>query len=98
MGRSVQALTTESLVAGLFLAVAVVGFKKNLWLVVAALAGHGVFDFFHHLFMKIRVSRCGGPASAGIRCSRQRGLSRAADEALRIRTHSDIDELDRSRA
>jgi len=39
-------------VAGLFLAVAVVGFKKNLWLVVAALAGHGVFDFFHHLFIE----------------------------------------------
>ena len=52
MGRSVQALTTESLVAGLFLAVAVVGFKKNLWFVVAALAGHGVFDFFHHLFIE----------------------------------------------
>jgi hypothetical protein len=51
MGRSVQAVTTESLVAGLFLVVAVVGFKKNLWFVVAALAVHGVFDFFHHLFV-----------------------------------------------
>ena len=52
MGRSVQALTTESIVAGLFLVVAVVGFEKNLWFVVAALAGHGVFDFFHHLFIE----------------------------------------------
>ena len=26
---------------------AVVGFKRNLWLVVGALAGHGVLDFFH---------------------------------------------------
>lgn len=52
MGNSVQALTIESLVAALFLAVAVVGFKKNLWLVVAAIAGHGVFDFFHHLFIE----------------------------------------------
>ncbi len=52
MGRSVQALTTESLMAGLFLVVAVVGFKKNLWFVVAALTGHGVFDFFHHLFIE----------------------------------------------
>jgi len=50
--HSVEALTTESLVAGLFLVVAVVGFKKNLWLVVAALAGHGVFDLFHHLFIE----------------------------------------------
>jgi hypothetical protein len=52
MGSSVQALMIESLVAGLFLVVAVVGFKKNLWLVVAAIAGHGVFDFFHHLFIE----------------------------------------------
>ena len=52
MGSSVQALTRESLVAGLFLVVAVVGFKKNLWFVVAAIAGHGVFDFFHHLFIE----------------------------------------------
>jgi len=52
MGSSVQALTIESVVAGLLLVVAVVGFKKNLWLVVAAIAGHGVFDFFHHLFIE----------------------------------------------
>jgi hypothetical protein len=48
MGRSTSALTAESLAACLFLLVAVVGFKKNLWWVAAALAGHGVFDFFHH--------------------------------------------------
>jgi hypothetical protein len=35
-----------------FLAMAVAGFKKSLWLIVAALAGHGVFDFFHHLFIQ----------------------------------------------
>jgi hypothetical protein len=52
MGSSVRALMIESLVAVLFLVVAVVGFKKNLWLVVAAIAGHGVFDFFHHLFIE----------------------------------------------
>ena len=27
--------------------VAIAGFKFNVWLVVAALAAHGVFDFFH---------------------------------------------------
>ena len=52
MGSSTPALTIESLVASIFLIVAVVGFKKNLWLVAAALAGHGVFDFFHHLVIQ----------------------------------------------
>ena len=28
------------------------GFKKNLWLIVASLAGHGVFDCFHHRFIQ----------------------------------------------
>ena len=52
MGTSVHALLIESLVAGSFLAIAVVGFKTNLWFVAVALAGHGVFDFFHHLFIE----------------------------------------------
>ena len=52
MGRSTPALTRESLIAGAFLALAAVGFKTNLWLIVAGLAGHGVFDFFHHLFIQ----------------------------------------------
>lgn len=52
MGSSTLALMIESLVAGAFLILAVAGFKKNLWLVVGALAGHGVFDFFHHKFIQ----------------------------------------------
>jgi hypothetical protein len=52
IGRSTSALALESLIAGAFLALAVAGFKKNLWLIVAALAGHGVFDFFHDLFIQ----------------------------------------------
>ena len=52
MGGSTSALTIESLVACIFLMAAVVGFKKNLWLAAAALAGHGVFDFFHHLVIQ----------------------------------------------
>ena len=51
IGSSTTALILESLIAGAFLALAVAGFKKNLWLIAAALAGHGVFDFFHHLFI-----------------------------------------------
>jgi hypothetical protein len=52
IGSSAPALALESLIAGVFLALAVAGFKMNLWLIVAALAGHGVFDFFHHLFIQ----------------------------------------------
>lgn len=48
MGSSLRVLALESLIAGVFLALAVTGFKKSLWLIVFALAGHGVFDFFHH--------------------------------------------------
>jgi hypothetical protein len=52
MGNSMPALAIESAVAGTFVVLAVVGFKKNLWWVVAGLAGHGVFDFFHPLFIQ----------------------------------------------
>jgi len=47
MGGSVQAMLVESLIMMVFFCVAIVGFKVNLWLVAAALAAHGVFDFFH---------------------------------------------------
>ena len=52
IGSSRPALAIESAVAGAFFLPAVAGFKKNLWLVVAALAGHGVFDFFHQWFIQ----------------------------------------------
>ena len=48
MGSSMRALTSESVVACAFVALAVAGFKKSPWLTVTGLAGHGVFDFFHH--------------------------------------------------
>src|SRR5882724_228776 len=47
MGGSIRAVFGESAVMTCFLLVAVVGFKFNMWWVVAALAGHGVFDYFH---------------------------------------------------
>jgi hypothetical protein len=47
IGGSGHALVVEILVMTGFLLVAVIGFKKSLWLVVAALATHGVFDLFH---------------------------------------------------
>ncbi|MDD2923887.1 hypothetical protein [Rhodoferax sp.] len=47
MGGSINAMGIESLVMLAFLVAAVLGFKRNLWLVVVALLAHGVFDFFH---------------------------------------------------
>jgi hypothetical protein len=52
MGNSTSALISESVIAAGFFAVAVAGFRKNLWLAVAGLAGHGVFDFLHHLLIQ----------------------------------------------
>src|SRR6185437_14455072 len=51
MGSSTRVLALECLIAGVFLALAVAGFKKSLWLIVIALVGHGVFDFFHHVLI-----------------------------------------------
>jgi hypothetical protein len=47
MGASTHALLLESLPGAAFLAAAIIGFRSSLWLVVAALAGHGVFDLVH---------------------------------------------------
>ena len=47
MGASTPALVLESLIGGAFLAAALVGFRSSLWIVVIALAAHGVFDFAH---------------------------------------------------
>lgn len=47
MGASTQALVLDSAVGLLFLGMAVWGFRSSLWLVVAALAAHGVLDLFH---------------------------------------------------
>jgi hypothetical protein len=46
IGGSERALVIEVLVGLGFIAVAVAGFRISLWLVVAALAAHGAFDFF----------------------------------------------------
>jgi hypothetical protein len=48
MDGSTAVVIRESLVAGGFVLAAVVGFKTRLWLVAAAIAGHGIFDFVHH--------------------------------------------------
>jgi NADPH:quinone reductase-like Zn-dependent oxidoreductase len=47
MGGSSQSLLAECAVAAPFVVAATLGFRKSLWLVVAALAAHGIQDFFH---------------------------------------------------
>lgn len=46
-GGSTQVLIIELVVGAVFLGFAVAGFKSTLWIVVAALAAHGIFDFVH---------------------------------------------------
>lgn len=51
MVSATRALVLESLVACAFFALAVVGFKRSLWLIVAALVGHAAFDAVHHFLI-----------------------------------------------
>jgi hypothetical protein len=47
MGGAMGALGVESVVILMFALASVVGFKFNLWVVVGALVGHGIFDSLH---------------------------------------------------
>lgn len=47
MGGSTEALVAELAGTAVFVAFVVVGFRRNLWFIVAGLAGHGVFDLVH---------------------------------------------------
>ena len=40
-------LVLETIAFVLFAAIAAIGFRTSLWVVVAGLAGHGVFDLVH---------------------------------------------------
>jgi hypothetical protein len=51
MGGSIETVFDEFVVMFAFMGVAVLSFKHNLWLVVAALSTHGIFDFFHGHFI-----------------------------------------------
>ena len=48
MAGSTGSLVAEAIPALVFVAMAALGFRKTPWFVVAGLALHGVFDFFHH--------------------------------------------------
>lgn len=52
MGADQPALLLELMIASAFTGAAVCGFRSNLWLVVVALASHGVFDFSHSQFFE----------------------------------------------
>jgi hypothetical protein len=52
MAASSRTLLIEIAVASGFLLLATLGYKKNLWLVAVAIAGHGVFDIVHHLLIE----------------------------------------------
>jgi len=47
LGGSLQALSLEAAVTMAFIAAAIAGFNISLWIVVAALAAHGLFDLVH---------------------------------------------------
>ena len=51
VGACIHALVLESLVGALFLLLALWGFRWSLWVVVVALALHGIFDLTHHMFI-----------------------------------------------
>ena len=51
MGSSRTVLAIEIAIALGFAVLGMLGFKRNMLLVAAAIAGHGVFDLFHHMFI-----------------------------------------------
>ncbi len=63
MGGSTRALWIEIAVASGFLLFAVLGFKRNLWFAVAAIIGHGVFDWSITGLLRTREYLIGGPVS-----------------------------------
>lgn len=52
MGASTGTLGIETAVGVGFLVLALIGFKKSMWLVAAGIVGHGVFDAVHHVFIE----------------------------------------------
>jgi hypothetical protein len=46
-GGSPATISIEIAVMALFAGVAIAGFRRSLWLVAAALAAHGIFDWLH---------------------------------------------------
>jgi hypothetical protein len=51
MGAAGRTLGLEIVIASTFSFFAILGFKKNMWVVAAAMVGHGLFDFVHRLWI-----------------------------------------------
>ena len=47
LGHSTRALVLDAAIGAAFLIAAVAGFRQSLWIVVVALAGHGLLDLTH---------------------------------------------------
>ena len=60
MSDSIQVVLLESVVMTVFVIAAVVGFKSSAWMIVAGLAGHGVFDALHGYVLKTQGCQPGG--------------------------------------
>jgi hypothetical protein len=60
MGDSVQTVLVESVVMMGFVIAAAAGFKSSVWIVVGALAGHGVFDALHGKVLEMQACLFGG--------------------------------------
>jgi hypothetical protein len=52
MAASGRTVLIEVVVASGFSLFAILGYKRNLWLIAIALIGHGVFDIVHHLLIE----------------------------------------------
>jgi hypothetical protein len=88
LGGAMQVLIIELAVAAVFLGLAISGFRSTLWIVVVALAAHGILDLVHpHIYTNPGVpgwwpSFCAGfdvvaAAYLGWLLSSQRVLARA---------------------
>jgi len=84
IGGTASTIVAESAIGATFVVVAAVGFRRTLWLVVVALAGHGVFDLLHGFV----VSNPGMPAWWPAFCSSY-DVTAAAFLAITLRRRSD---------
>lgn len=62
IGGTASELWVEAAVMAAFVLIAVLGFRRNPWLVVAGLAAHGVFDHFHSSLVAITSAPAAWPA------------------------------------
>ncbi len=92
VGGTPAAVWTESLIALLFAAAAIAGFRHSLWWAVVAIAGHGLFDAVHGRL----VANPGVPASWPAFCLTFDVVAGGALAVLLLRR--DVRERDASRA